>query len=109
MILHYKEYYLGEVYELDGGLEGKPVDTEESLIDIHVNDKGEVVYLWQELVGDGWEANFEVLREILKKINPKGLYTVPELGLENVPFEKVIEAVKERILKGTATVLSNTP
>jgi len=100
MILHYKEYYLGEVYELNSGQEGKPVDTEESLIDIHVNDKGEVVYLWQELVGDGWEANFEVLEGILEKINPRGLYTIPELGLKDVPFEKVIKTIKERFLKG---------
>ncbi|RUM30309.1 MAG: hypothetical protein DSY42_04745 [Aquifex sp.] len=99
MILHYKEYYLGEIYELDSGLEGKPVDTKESLIDIHVNDKGEVVYLWQELVGDRWEGNFEVLEEILEKIKPEGLYIVPELGLKNVPFYKVIKAIKERFLK----------
>ena len=98
MILHYKEYYLGEIYELDSGLEGKPVNTEESLIDIHINDKGEVVYLWQELVGDKWEVNFEILEEILEKINPKGLYTVPELGLENVPIHEVIRAIKERFL-----------
>ncbi|GAB6066002.1 hypothetical protein JCM9492_10940 [Aquifex pyrophilus] len=98
MILHYKEHYFGEVYELDSGQEGKPVDTKESLIDIHINNKGEIVYLWQELVGDNWEANFEVLEEVLDKIKPKGLYTVPELGLENVPFYEVIRAVRERVL-----------
>ncbi len=109
MILHYKEYYLGEVYELDGGLEGNPVDTEESLIDIHANDKGEVVYLWQELIGDRWEGNFQILEQILKDLQPKGLYTVPELGLENVSFEKVIETVKEKILEKFIGAASNNP
>ena len=107
MILHFKDFL--EEYELDSGLEGRQVETGNALVSIFVDDKGRIVYLGQELVGDGWEANFEVLGEILKKINPKGLYTVPELGLESVSFEKVIEAVKERILKGKATVVSNTP
>lgn len=104
MILHFKDFL--EEYELDSKLEGKQVETENALISIFVNEKEEIVYLGQELTGDGWEANFEVLEEILKKINPQGLYTVPELGLKNVPFEEVIKAVRKRILKGTTTAAS---
>ena len=72
---------------------------------IGLNKKGEIVYFEKELFGD-LHGTFKLIDRIINRINPKGLYTVPELGLENVPFEKVIEAVKERILRGTATVVS---
>ena len=94
--LHFKDF--PEEYELDSGLEGRQVETRNALISIFVDDEGRIVYLGQELVGDRWKGNFEVLEEILRKIKPKGLYNVPEPGLENVPFEKIIEVVKKRIL-----------
>jgi len=75
--------------------DAKPIDTGDSLIAIEVNSRHEIVFLDHELVGDRLEGNFEVLKEILKRIKPKGLYTVPELGLKNVPFDVVLEKVKE--------------
>jgi len=74
--------------------DAKPVDTDDSLIVIEINNKNEIVFLDQELVGDYLEGNFEVLKEILERIKPEGLYTVPELGLNDVPFDVVLERVK---------------
>ena len=84
-------------YELEAPnlSDAKPVDTGESLIAIEVNNKNEIVFLDQELVGDRLEGNFEVLKEILQRIEAQGLYTVPELGLKDVPFDVVLEKIKE--------------
>jgi len=70
--------------------------------DIHglytgLNEKGEIVYFEKELFGN-LMGTFELLDNIVHEINPKGLYTVPELGLENVPFHEVVKAIKERFL-----------
>ena len=73
---------------------------------IGLNERGEITYFEKELFGDP-AGTFKLIDQIIHEINPKGLYTVPELGLENVPFEKVIEAVKERILKGITTTVSS--
>ena len=71
--------------------------------DIHglytgLNEKGEIVYFEKELFGNLMKT-FKLLDNIVHVINPEGLYTVPELGLKDVPFYKVIEAIKERFLE----------
>ena len=50
-----------------------------------------------ELFGN-LEGQFQFLEGILKEINPKGFYTVLELGLGNIHFEKVIETIKMKVL-----------
>jgi len=58
-----------------------------------LNRKGEISAFNVEFVSDGAILN-DILAYVKQK-PPPGLYTVPELGLKDVPFDVVLEKIKE--------------
>lgn len=75
-------------------------------VQLLVDKENKVRFLDFEFIGLNDEKILEDFSRYITQKKLNGFYTVPELGLENVPFDKVIEAVKERILRGTTTVVS---
>ena len=71
-----------------------------------VDKENRVRFLDFEFIGLNDEKVLEDFSQYITKRKYHGLYIVPQLGLEDVPFEKVIEAVKKKILKRQATVVS---
>jgi len=64
-------------------------------LSVATDKKGRILYLYLELYGDRPIGGIEYLIEATKRVPIPGLYTVPELGLKDVPFNVVLEKVKE--------------
>jgi hypothetical protein len=62
---------------------------------VYVNQKGEVVYLSVE-APFGPDCILEMVKWV-KQNPPPGLYTVPELGLKDVSFYKVLMEAYKRV------------
>ncbi len=75
-------------------------------VQLLVDREGQVRFLDFEFIGLNDEEILKNFSQYVSKKSFKGLYTVPELGLKNVPFEEVVKAVRKRILKGTTTAAS---
>ncbi|OMH40208.1 hypothetical protein [Desulfurobacterium indicum] len=97
-VLHFEDRELA--FALDSGKEGEGVDFSGEFGDNIYDDNGVICfynYAFRSLNGEG-----DVFRELKGLIEDvelfenqiKGLYTVPELGVENATFKEVLEAVK---------------
>jgi len=64
-------------------------------LSLAADERGRILYLYLELYGDRPIGGLEYLLEKTKTFSIPGLYTVPELGLKNVPFDVVLEKVKK--------------
>jgi len=96
--LSFKDKALGFV--LESRVEGEGIDFSGEFGDAIHDLDGHVVYydyMFRSLNGEG--NIFRELENLLKDVllfedQIKGRYTVPELGVENVTFKEVLEAVK---------------
>ena len=79
-------------------LDDEEIEAEYPEVQPLVDRENKVRFLDFEFIGLNDERILEDFSQHITKKKFNGLYTVPELGLENVPFEKVIETVKEKIL-----------
>jgi len=60
-----------------------------------INKDSEIESYSQEFAGRNVVGGLDWWSKTVKGLGCKGLYTVPELGLEDVPFHEVIKAVKD--------------
>jgi len=97
-VLHFEDRELA--FALDSGMEGEGVDFSGEFGDNIYDSNGVICfynYAFRSLNGEG--DVFKELENLVKNValfenKIKGRYTVPELGVENVPFKEVLEAVK---------------
>jgi hypothetical protein len=90
-------------YEDAGDMEWNVrIEEEFPEVGVVLNRHGEIVNFSVETV-----FGPKIIKHILAYVKsnpPPGFYTIPELGLKNVPFEKVLEAVKEYYKKHLKSV-----
>ena len=97
-VLHFEDRDLG--FALDSGKEGEGVDFSGEFGDNIYDSNGVICfynYAFRSLNGRG--NVFRELENLVRYVELfenqiKGLYTVPELGVENATFREVLEAVK---------------
>lgn len=106
MLLHFRDYgpgfTLGEEKELDSRNEKLEDIIYEEFPEyiILVNDSNEIEFLDYYFVGDiPISSNIDLFKNFVGNLPIKGLYTVPELNLENVTFNEVLKAVKDYFLQ----------
>jgi len=59
-------------------------------------DDDHIVYYYEIVKTDiTWDKHFQIALEELDDFDVKGLYSVPALGLVEVPFRQVIEAARD--------------
>ncbi len=93
MLLHFKDVKSGF------RLKGDEIGSEELsfpslLVEVLTNKRGEVTFVdWVFMSSPIEDLEFE-LSYLKDKVEVPGLYTVPELGVENATFKEVLEAVK---------------
>ena len=97
MKLYFKSYRFGFILKSDRSLEVLKEDSFRDIalyIDILVTEKEEIAFVnWPFLKDPLKEIETEL--KYFKKISIPGLYDVPELGVKNATFVKVLEAVKK--------------
>ena len=102
--LKFDTYLLG--IELDSGeAKEEDFDTAERiyeellerfpLLSLASNRRGEILYLYLDTSVETPLEFVKFFVDSARKYNIPGLYTVPELGLKDVPFDVVLEKVKE--------------
>jgi hypothetical protein len=93
MILHFEDVKSG--FRLKAGKVGsREFHFSSLLVEVLTNDKGEATFVdWVFMSSPIEDLRIEL--NYAKNIKIPGLYTVPELGIENVTFVEVLESVKK--------------
>jgi hypothetical protein len=94
MFLHFEDVKSGFRLKADK-VGNKEFPFPSLLVEVLTNDQGEVTFVdWVFMSSPDEDLRLE-LSYMENRIEIPGLYTVPELGVENATFKEVLEAVKK--------------
>ena len=94
MLLHFEDVKSGFRLKADR-IGDKELPFPSLLVEVLTNNQGEVTFVdWVFMSSPVEDLKFE-LSYVKDRIEIPGLYTVPELGVENATFKEVLEAVKK--------------
>jgi len=77
----------------------KETEAEFPEVQLMKDKEGYIRYVDFEFIGLNDKEVLRAFESYVKKLSPKGLYTVPELNLKNVPFYKVIKTLKGKLMQ----------